>query len=1558
MSVTSALPPLTPDPQPSAPHPQAVRLAGYLDNLHASGYGHIDPSAQVALAAGGINAAQHKGVLDSIVGGLAGAWNSVGHWISDPAVQKPPTTAQTVSDHLNSTGIPTIPSSQIQSQQQHLQSKGYGTNLPAHGLWNADWQSALRQQGIDASSKPGFGQFSARDVFGPLFGMLYTHAIPLVKSMAVSSVQGLGHVAGIVAQPIVDTLTGAEFKGNTGTPSLGDNVGAWIQSATQLQNGAKTITPEQYMNTPIGLHDAVETLGAALTLSGMKTLAETGKVAFSGAMAAGKAVGGTGAKALITDLGTQAAYKPGNFWMNSILPQVGTQGFRRFAFTKALQGSPATNYMAGLNLVATGIADAIHIARPWVASAYRLPITGALGTIGEAVAKAGFKTTLIGDAEKLAGDPNAPMANQLTHLQPIAGSLGNALNIFQIGVHGPLQELGSAAPKLSQNFGKGVGVTLDATIGALHQNDLLSHFDNVMRTTGFDSSSSLLKRAISEGIPAASFYKALSDGVDKQAAYHFGEGKWQDAVNKSLVDSTNQDMRLDFIRNISHVVRNDDAQMAQARESYLTQSGLYRKDLLQSVVNMKADKTYSYSKDFMDKLRGDEIMRNEIAPYAQHLISADTMGAATKGGLKTINDAQTAALNGKMMDTTTLGYKNLQRPFVGTAQAEAFSLYKELQIAKPDFTAPKTLGDLKGNQDFSMPGEPADTFKMPEQSPFKPTTEPIDKSFIESQASPAELAVRSKAINYLANELNVDVSKLPYVSTEKLIDKIVDSSHKLASRIHVPFDAPAHLKESVAKLEALDYGLAKGTDIGYLFSHSNLPLNEMGKSQNTIETAASKLGMNFLKVSPEISSQESYAAMQNTTQDFLNKAQAEGIGEYPVWATAGRMNGWLRDNIRPSIDRISSSLFGAAASPASRLIRPIKGAMWKKEIEELMGKVDPNSTNGLPYDEVGAKAAIQREITSGNGPQFWQAKDVIKALTKAGDENGQVVNNYGDKVPALGLSKEAASDYYYAMQKGLRSAPAYSSGLSPFTKMLDSTFGLGNIPIMGFSGRRILDVGGVLKKDMLAVRYAGSYRFAFLRVVKSALKGVKSDIPFTMDAAGELKRMGTYDDAMKLRDDYLGKDPERDSVTDYVTKEYESRDIYNVYNPKAIEARNLWYLHQAELDKVGGDASLVDKGAVLKNLDNVFSYGSRTAAEKSVNAFFFPFSFEKTIARQLGGHLLDDPAARLMTAAAINAYDSADGKQVKAWMEENLPLFKEVEKFNPFYHGVGLGQFGGIFRLPYEMAKGVAISTLSPEIQKNMFVQMLSPKVITTKDSAKAALALVPALKDLNNIIVGVDAGGKKPWNPGGELRTSLNTLTWEAQNALNKVNGNDLANPVGNWDPQTHLSYDVQVKNGSSLRSQLATQLAKVLAANTQGHVYVWPDSYPKGIAGTKISMQGIDDLVQHVYPSYDPSKISQFAKQRIGAVSQERQHLATVAPQFLDTYDAWIKVSDLVQKRIRSLATESDPTKKAELSQKLASASDILRTHAQELAANDPTFAGFYKKYYESKYSPLGRL
>ena len=678
-------------------------------------------------------------------------------------------------------------------------------------------------------------------------------------------------------------------------------------------------------------------------------------------------------------------------------------------------------------------------------------------------------------------------------------------------------------------------------------------------------------------------------------------------------------------------------------------------------------------------------------------------------------------------------------------------------------------------------------------------------------------------------------------------------------------------------------------------------------------------------------------------QDFINQSEH---GVLPVWGTnAQYILQYLHNVIKPDINWITEMGFRASATKVGgRIMHPIKGSLWNPEIKTIMER-----ENVSRFD---AKNILAKTLATNAGPQFWTRKQVIEALTTK-DANNLIINAKGKEVEAAGMSVKDASDLYYAMKKGLRSAPAWVDGLNPFVKMLDSSFGLVNVGGSLPNGRRIFDLTGSIRPTLMQFRYQGSYRFAYLRAIKSALKGVTADIPFTLDAGGALKALGSEEEAKAyaLRDAYLGSNPVQKEVANYIEQEYATRDMFNVYNPRAIEARNIYYLHNDALAKAGGDITPEIKAEVMKRFDQIYNYGNRTAAEKTVNAFFFPFSFEKTVVRELGGHLLDDPASRLMVASAIAAYNAHP--EIKDWMEKNIPLFKEAEKFNPFFHGVGVGQAGGILRMPYEVGKTAvqeSLSLLPEDVKRNTFVQMMMPKTITNMNSAQTILSLIPALNDLNKILIGVDTSGKKPINPGGELKTSVTTAKWEIGNWLASLVNQQNKDP---WRVQNQLPYDVQQTNAWNFRTYLMTQGAQALEANNHGGNWQWPDNIP-GERGQKVTIESINKLAHYVYPKWDPAKIFTAIGASKTAIGEQRVTLQKIEDRnkvsgYLTAFDNFVTYAD----KINAIVSKSKPD-----TAKLAEAQTWIRDTASKLSIVDNSFGAFYKRYYQAHFGPLEGL
>lgn len=1624
----------TPKPTPT-PTPQATALAAYIDSAHKNGYGNLDPNILIATANGATGHPTHNGVMGAITNAASNSWKNVSNFFSDPSAKLPPNTAQVTSDHFNNIGIQTFKPIDLKTIQKSLQSQGYGVKLDANGVYNGDWANELYNLKTDSLNKPSKGTFSARKVFDTIFGPSFlSHAIPLVASMAKTALGEAIHTVGLLPKLAEQTSQGLPswLQAKPDFISTGaDKIGHNIDAASRLLEHQKAQTLDQYLSTPVGWKDVLAVADTALTVSVLGKGIEGTALAVKGGIAAGKEAGASNViTALTKDLGENATKRPNKWLMNSLFPE-SESGLRKLPFTNGLLNSPTASFANTIGQfgesVATGAYNGFRTAREALATPYRLPIVGIAGKIGADVSMAGLKLGLIADTQKFLGDPNGQYAHTLDHLKPIAGLEGTALNLLQLGLHAPHYDINGFASHQVGTTVEGARQTLE---DALQQNSIRADWQ---RGTNTDYTK-LVAEAAKRGIPADIVDYGILNNYHEFAARHAAESQYQMLVNDGKIDPTKDDLRLAFLEQTSNAIRNNKDLMDQAVESYKLKPGLFAADLARQTVNMKADKTYDYRTSFLDKLKRDQVIREKIVPYIDHLITPDTLSknalnpqlapvpygyssyvdtiqeqykvalqkeavaqnAAADAGLvkkgvvqrvskkaldnakdpaakeriqnqlkaqeawdkatlerttlakkldkankKTvvkvpypITDAQAAALNGDTL-IPSIGHMNTQRQTSGDMQSQALKFYKDLAKAKPGFRAPTTI-DIREEAQSARVTNPEDVNPWDLNASIDPTAvrtmpKKLPRSFDPSAASESETVLRNKVLGYLGSELNVNIKDLLYVPTENLIDLVVQRSSKAAGDITIPLDAPQALHDGVAALNALGGKLVYGTDIGHAFNYTPKDITELGDIQSRISHYSDKLGLNFAKVDPTTAAKHSYSVMLGKIQEHLNDSPT---GTYPAWATAPRLMNYLNSIIKPEMNGLISAQYKLTATRGSKFLG-VRG--FSKQIDALIEE-NPELTRNQ------AKAHLQDTLQGETGPQFWTRKQVVQALTKKSTQdnglikvslNGKVIEVEPITINGAPISTKQANEFYNAMRKGMNSTPNYVGGLNPFIKILDSSLYMGGLPLY-IKGHQVLDFLPAIKNQIMAFRYQGSPRFAYLRVLKAAIKGVTENVPFSMNPLESLKATGNYDKAMKLRDSYLGVDTKAQQVSDYVNSEFDKADIYNVYNPTATEAWILYNLHKDALAAVGGVASKVDKAAVMKKFDAIYSYGNRTAAEKTVNAFFFPFSFEKTVARQLGGHLLDSPTSRLVAAQAVNLYDNHE-QDIKDWYKKHAPIIKEFEKFNPFFHGIGLGNPGGILAGTFGIAK-------------QAFVTLMQPHAITDMASAKAAVNMIPVLKDLNNIIFGISLTGAKPSGPAyGELAQTINAARGDISKLVSgsgkviKIAGVEIPTKPNGLAP-----YDQQQTDGWSLYQKLSTKAANVLNANRNGGSMAWPSQIP-AVGGTKVSMQSIRDLVHNVYPAWDSAKMQEWVAVQTQKVSEERAAIQKDAPHSLALYDAFIKQADTIRTVISKQTV--DPAL-------LAQATNQMRAAALKLSYSDSTFYTFYKKYYESKFGPLGEL
>ena len=1744
-------------------NPSATSLADFINNTHASGFGNIDPNITTTIGQSMGNNNGAKTVLTTIKNGLA-VPNKTSQYLYEPSAMNPTQTiSKVVQDHIINTGLQTFHASSIAQLQQKISDAtfngikgGYSPGLPINGVWNNDWNNALYQYHQDQINQPGVGTFSARNTFNTIFGESWlSHAIPLVasviKSIPGDVLKGLGDGYKLTADAYtaLENFVGNSQTGNEARATTTD-IANHLANAGRIAEGQKTLTNVEYANQS-NAESLLNIASAAMALSSIGKLGEGAVGAVKGGIAVGKEAGATNAaKALVTDIGPQKPEGIANWIMNSVLPETATGN--RLAFTKWLHNVPATKGLVnGLDKAATEGHKAYTTLRSVAATPYRLPVVGIAGKIAQDTSVAGIKLGLQGHAENWMGDPNGTAAYSLDHLTPIAGNLGNALNIIQLGAHAPAWNAGGPSFEVGQKIANIHQQLSDA----LNSTGVISGYERGTGANFLDEVNKLKNAGIEDAYAVRS--QQLSSKYLDNAAAHSAQSVTNTAIQKGLIDGINADQRLRYLQNAQSAIRNNPSLLQEALQSYATKPMQWETDLAKEIQVSQEDARTALGHGLENLTQAQLLFKQHILPNlskfttpaslagedtswmsidspvmpedaVSKLMSPEDIAKANKESATpiasnqikriqallrdkgitdkesriaylnkflqrtditstknlnsgeadrlikslvpkspTLRDAQNASLSDAALPSH-FGLSRIESLHAPQVQALATKYFAELEKAKPGFKAPETLDNLEPTS--------GDNFGANAQASVLP------KTFDPKTATTAELKLRVNVEKILGTELGRNIRDLQYVPTQDLIKLMVEKSTWLASDAHLPADGS--LDEVNKMINDLGYKINYGTDVGHNWTDPTLSSDLLGESRNDFQKLADKLGLNLAQSDPSLAAQAGRTAANKTLQNAITKIIAKGNNNLPPWATGSRLMSYAQDIIKPTVSGPAKYYMDLMNSPLGKAasLRIGVGSVWSKEVNKLIGttvkNLDGSDWTLATKDQ--AAEYIKTTIASANTPQTWLKKDWMTAMTAKGDDRGMILNNKGFETQAVGLSTKEASDLWYAMQKGLRSTPHYINGINPLSRLMNSSFGLANVPL-SVNGHRILDLTGKIQPALINARYSYSPLQAWLRVAKSAVKGVNESMPISYNPAASLKELGAKveADAYALADKVYGTDKNAQEVADFTNKEFDSKDLANIYNPRATLARTVHYVAQnmkeerlnwasenpepsflklkietpsegiktkqgnstnnykisfvhkkdgeevaslmwnkntGEIQMIHTDPNfremglaksmlysaikvakekkiqppvhsslLTDMGkkwsaqfptdsytqfndaelAELKaRVDAINNYGNRTAAEKSVNAFFFPFSFEKTVARELGGALLDNPSLRMMTATAIAAYNSSDGQKTKAWMEANLPLFKEAEKLNPYYHGVGPGGFGGINKTPYSVAEqflyggktSTSLNGVSDADKLSLFVHMLMPKPITTKASATAMLALVPALKDLSTNVIGYNPSSNAPANWGGALKDSAKTLWWEAGSAITKLSHGQIFGHANtdNWQNQGHLPYQEQQTKAWDLRSKIITYASQALDANRHGGQFAWPDTFPAGFAGQKVDMTSLNNLVHHVYPAYDPSKAFTAVANKTTAISEERVAIASnKTPGILPYFNAFVTQSDKLQAYIQknSLSPNFDPAP-------IAPYMDELRQAAAKLASRDATFPTFYAKYYASKYGPLKGL
>lgn len=1470
--------PKVPNPSPGV-DPAATKLAENLDALHNSGFSYLEPVVQASLAHGAASPAHAVQLANATQASLIGdAIPKINHIFSDPQLTKKPTATQQISFWFNGAqGKYPVSEQDVGKIQQDMINKGQAfPGATVTRAWSPEWQNAFANSSATVLNTPGFGNTDSKSALHSIFnqGLLskgLNSIYATVQSLPRSIMQLMGDVVS-GSSP----LSGVSYLANKATGNKGSAVGQTIANAPLWPGKpVEKQTPEEFAKA--AQDRTIQDIGTMLSF------VPAGKAAFGAKAAIGEAVG----KGLVKPVAfSEIAPKFTILKSIQYAAETGGESVLPKVLPRVIANRPIFAWMyPAIEKGISASAPAQMAVRNLFAQRLRLPIVQAANTIAQKAIVAGALETGIGNLENKLGGQDTPLDTAIHSLHPIAGRLASALDIFAMQANPGAKTEASIA-----SYSHDIKTGSNAMRQALDETGALIAWQKANPDLSLDE-------LIAEH-GAGPVYQHITDQINKMAALHAADlrlnpmkADGQSSAWALMSDEEKLQMQQDLSHDIwSDSAINPNSELHQARESILINQNALEtgfrsmRDMAGRDTRANAKGGAGFSNFMQGRKLGQELTTPEIQKYIIHPGTVEAFNKAKSAGEPAPWETEALANKPKLQMTPQWMEMNNPEMKRGT-----FGIARIDSLTKED-----AYVDINNFQ------------------------KALTDATVEEQ-----VAIKKDIAKYLVNEFGVDTRSIDYLKPDKMLDVLYAKADGLPVNIKPLFNAPQEVKNIFTKMNELGYKPVAGTDIGHYFTKDLMDVNLGSAERNIAAQVAAKFGL-----SPRLSDSAAVAARSSVEQNIaIQKVIDEGKAIVPPGFNAPRIISWLRKNLDEDRDFSIGQRKVIEASMTGK-----KGGLYRPEIDRLM------QTRGLTKDQ--AIAAILDAKKAEMGLRDASDKELLAALQKPMDSVAADLMGVPEGTPFM--DKKSAYAVMQAIWRARLAVPSEMigglakfedylyAGAIPVPKWLSAPFNLMGKDIgkdIQIAGR---EISGVTIPNFMAsalnmrnrVRFQESILFAYRRVFKTMAKGVTEGVPPTFYPGVKMESMGIFNDAEKLYNKLYPEENVKNLFLDDVERIMSQGDLFNLYSPRDFKMWTLYHLDQQGF-----------KGQELKDkVERVMGYGERTAAEKSLNAIFYPFSFNKTLMRQFGGYLLTHPGQRMVGAAMLNFYDTHDGPKMRKWLEDNMSLIKEVEKLNAFEHGTGLGQAGGI-NMPYVQPLFKAFAT------------MTGPKQITYKDPnqgtqiIKSLETYIPLLKSFNDVI-----------------SESYDTGKTTAALAMSRVGAYNFGS---NTMPSRQYLMPAKAQQSSAwdYRTNLISQLASVMDYNykhpkgqlTWGMIKNGEGKtipMETGLTDKPINKDTIGQLVNWRYPAWDNTQSSAAAaiKKReanrfiggVMAINPERG----AAYRKLDDYAT--KVNDLVSKD--NIKTDT-----------LIAVTDSFRKLAIEISMEDPNFYKFYKTHYQRIFGPL---
>jgi hypothetical protein len=809
------------------------------------------------------------------------------------------------------------------------------------------------------------------------------------------------------------------------------------------------------------------------------------------------------------------------------------------------------------------------------------------------------------------------------------------------------------------------------------------------------------------------------------------------------------------------------------------------------------------------------------------------------------------------------------------------------------------------------------------QRGMKADTTPLPRMTNVSE-DPKLLKLTDEARNVLVTKFGKSLSDLTRLDPVQLASLMWRESRTRAAEAYFPTERPANMrvakfnaaKAEIARLDAAGYRPVLGTDIGHGYERQTIPQFAIDQRTSLLRKAAMRMGVDPLKVNDLSVSN----TKRNNVVDEINKELGKiALGKNGVAPILGDTGDAIYSRL---IQGAQSGIY----SKENLLERTIRTRQEEKQFKKL---IKTESTN---YEDIKTQMDQMRAKQASINNQTHQIRDLsLKQMSKILQRPIDAKDITDNPIP--GYSPEDAMRLAKRVLVGYAKTPASLVGISKIEDMFRASGAMLSHQTASFFGKApllknfkigegpLINTLASLPNDLARIRDKWRFDlnpvFSYRRLAKTNVKAALEGVPPTMNPYLSMDRQGITDKAMNVLNRTMPDVFKAAKDLEPLDKMLLQNDIWNIYNP----AHNMaWQAYH--LEKMGlSDAEITAK------LNKINTYGDRTALERTVNTVFYPFSFNKTLYRNVGGYLFDNPGHAMLINAGFSAYSHANkNNAIGQWIDDHAPLLKEFQKLNAFEHGTGLGQLGGI-NAPY----------LSP------FMNLFSPQRITpgnATDAVKTITNLIPALSELNTILFNYQPSTHTSNLEGTGVETGKVGL-WALKNM--EEHAKNLFENQKRLTYQPMMTDQAQVKAGQQTVNMLKTQLAPLM--NTGA---TWPDSpsIPALVRGKKYDASSFGLFAQSLFPSYNPTKGATIALEKN---NQEANYVASL--DGTPRYGMYNEFQTIAFSAVQKLNKTSDPTT-------IQNIVNPLRIAATLMAEKDKQFSNFYTKFYESSLGPLEGL